>query len=192
MWMRFTTALFALALAGIAPSAGSTASRGTNSEAVLFPTLTVSDAAGHRIALLSLEAYRAEFRHLRRIFREIDLKGPAVVTDGWTTNIAEAEWPFMALAYFGYACANLAKLDVAIRDDVRDEMRWLIDALQTPRMSGFVSPHFGKPFASGPLTPSVFVHGHFLSLALRYREVFRGSKIRSVDPSGGRCTKAGI
>src|SRR5678809_1316972 len=76
---------------------------------VLFPSLTAEDATGQRILLLSLEAYRAEFRYLKRIFLETDLKAPAVVTDGWTTNIAEAEWPFMAFAYFGYACANLAR-----------------------------------------------------------------------------------
>jgi hypothetical protein len=138
---------------------------------VLFPSLTAEDATGQRILLLSLEAYRAEFRYLKRIFLETDLKAPAVVTDGWTTNIAEAEWPFMAFAYFGYACANLAKLNGSIRADALAEMRWLIEALQAPRMSGFVKPHFGEPFGNGPLTPSVFVHGHYLNLAVRYREV---------------------
>ncbi len=34
-----------------------------------------------------------------------------------------------------------------------------------------MTPHFGEPFGNGPLTPAVFVHGHFLSLAVRYREV---------------------
>jgi len=130
----------------------------------------VEDTNGCSIPLLSLEAYCAEFRYLRRTFLQTDLKGPAIVTDGWTTNIAEAEWPFMAFAYFGYACANLAKVDRSIRSDALAEMRWLIDALQTPRMSGFVTPHFGAPFGNGPLTPSVFVHGHFLNLAVRYRE----------------------
>lgn len=138
---------------------------------ILFPSLSVRDTNGHSIPLLSLEAYRAEFRYLKQTFLQIDLNGPAVVTDGWTTNIAEAEWPFMAFAYFGYACANLARLDDSFRTEALGEMRWLIEALQTPRMSGFVRPHFGEPFGSGPLTPSVFVHGHFLSLAVRYREV---------------------
>jgi hypothetical protein len=142
-----------------------------NQARTLFPSLTAEDPDGHSLPLLSLEAYRAEFRYLRRTFLQTDLKGPTIVTDGWTTNIAEAEWPFMAFAYFGYACANLAKLDHSIRSDALAEMRWLIDALQTPRMSGFVTPHFGEPFGTGPLTPSVFVHGHFLNLAVRYREV---------------------
>lgn len=138
---------------------------------VIFPSLTAEDTNGHRIPLLSIEAYQSEFRYLKKIFHQTDLKGSAIVTDGWTTNIAEAEWPFMAFAYFGYACANLVRLDGAIRADALVEMRWLIEALQTPRMSGFVRPHFGEPFGSGPLTPAVFVHGHFLNLAVRYREV---------------------
>ena len=138
---------------------------------VLFPSLTALDTNGYSVPLLSLDACRAEFRYLRRFFLQIDLKSPAIVTDGWTTNIAEAEWPFMAFAYFGYACANLARLDHSMRSDALEEMRWLVDALQTPRMSGFVAPHFGEPFGNGPLIPSVFVHGHFLSLAVRYREV---------------------
>jgi hypothetical protein len=50
-------------------------------------------------------------------------------------------------------------------------MRWALSALQTRRLSGFMEPHFGPPFGEGRLTPSVFVHGHFLSLAVRYREV---------------------
>lgn len=46
--------------------------------------------------LLSLEGYRAEFKYLRRVLHRIDLRGPAVKTDGWNYNIAEAEWPFMS------------------------------------------------------------------------------------------------
>ena len=130
----------------------------------------LKDETGHSMKLLSLDAYRAEFRYLRTVFHKTDLAGPAVQTDGWNFNISEAEWPFMGFSYFGYACANLAQLDPALREDYLAEMRWLIEALQTPRMSGFVTPHFGAPFDAHQIHVSVFVHGHFLNLALRYRE----------------------
>lgn len=77
----------------------------------------------------------------------------------------------MGFCYLGYACADLARFDPTIRRDALAEMRWLIDALQTQRMSGFVAPHFGEPFGSNQINVAVFVHGHFLNLALRYREV---------------------
>lgn len=136
-----------------------------------FSAFELKDETGHSVKLLSLEAYRDEFRYLRSVFHKTDLAGPAVQTDGWNYNISEAEWPFMGFSYFGYACADLALLDPAMRDDALAEMRWLIEALQTPRMSGFVTPHFGAPFDPHKINVSVFVHGHFLNLALRYREV---------------------
>lgn len=117
------------------------------------------------------DACRAQFRYLKKALHAIDLKGPPVKTDGVSTNIAEAEWPFMAVAYYGYACADLAQCDTALRADAIAEMRWALGALQTPRLSGFMAAHFGAPFGNGKLTPSVFVHGHFLNLAVRYREV---------------------
>lgn len=120
---------------------------------------------------LSPEAYRAEFRYLRDVLREIDLAGPAVETDGWTYNIPEAEWPFMATCFFAYACANLAKCDPLIRDEALEHMRWSIEALQTPRLTGFITNHFGPPFAKKNLRASPFVHGHFLNVVVRYREV---------------------
>ena len=131
----------------------------------------VKDEKGQVLPLFSPEAYRAEFRYLRMVFHKIDLTAPAVQTDGWTYNISEAEWPFMGFCYFGYACVNLAKNDPSIRDEALKEMRWLIEALQTPRMSGFVKPHFGEPFGADQIHVAVFVHGHFLNLAMRYREV---------------------
>lgn len=140
-------------------------------EPVHFSVLEVKDEKGHVLQLFSPEAYRAEFHYLRKVFHKTDLNGPAVETDGWTYNISEAEWPFMGFCYFGYACANLAKCDPSIREEALTEMRWLIEALQTPRMSGFVKPHFGEPFGSNQINIAVFVHGHFLNLALRYREV---------------------
>jgi hypothetical protein len=120
---------------------------------------------------LSPEGYRAEFRYLREVFRQIDLDGPAVLTDGWTFNIPEAEWPFMSFCYFGYACTNLARNDLEIREEALEEVRYVIEALQTPRLAGFITPHFGQPFGKKDFTPSVFVHGHFLNVVLRYREV---------------------
>jgi hypothetical protein len=120
---------------------------------------------------IAREACSLQFRYLKQTLHAMDLTGPPVVTDGYTTNIAEAEWPFMAVAYYGYACANIAQCDEAKRPEAIAEMRWALGALQTPRLSGFMKPHFGPPFGDGPLTPAVFVHGHFLSLAVRYREV---------------------
>jgi hypothetical protein len=136
-----------------------------------FPAFAVRDEKGVSLPLFSPAAYRAEFRYLRDEFRKTDLAGPAVKTDGWTSNISEAEWPFMGFSYLGYACANFAKYDPAMRDEALEEMRWLIDALQTPRMSGFVAPHFGEPFGPNEIHVAVFVHGHFLNLAMQYREV---------------------
>jgi hypothetical protein len=98
------------------------------------------------------------------------MKGPAVKTDGWGKNIPEAEWPFMCCCYFGYGCVNLAQADSVMREEALTEIRWIIEALQTPRMSGFVKPHFGEPFSTNSIIPSVFVHGHFLNLAMRYRQ----------------------
>jgi hypothetical protein len=38
-------------------------------------------------------------------------------------------------------------------------------------MSGFMAAHFGEPFGTNEIKAAVFVHGHFLNLATRYREV---------------------
>lgn len=162
--MRLLTAILAL-VAFEAPFAAAAVL-----SSPLLPSLSILDESSNAIPLLSLEAYRAEFRHLRKTLHEIDLSGPAIETDGWTHNIAEAEWPFMAFAYFGYSCANLAAIDTELRADYVDEMRFLINAMQTDRLSGFVSPHFGPPFGAGSSNVSVFVHGHFLTLAVRHRE----------------------
>jgi hypothetical protein len=138
--------------------------------AYAYPSLAIPNAQGELVPLFSREAYRAEFRYLQRVFQETDLRGPAVVTDGWTSNIPEAEWPFMGFSYFGYACVNLAMQDAGLREEAFQEVRWLIEALQTPRLSGFVAPHFGAPFSTNLMTASTFVHGHFLNLVVRYRE----------------------
>ncbi len=136
-----------------------------------FPALGVRDSNGNFLPLFSLAAYRAEFRYLQRVYHQIDLAGPAVETDGWTHNIPETEWLLLGLSYFGYAYANLAQHDPGFREETLAEMRWLIEAMQTPRVSGFITPHLGVPFGTNRLNASTFVHGHFLNLALRYREV---------------------
>ena len=133
--------------------------------------MRVTTEDGSPLDLISLAAYKAEFRFLRGVWHQIDLAGPAVETDGWTNNIPQAEWPFMGLSYLGYSAANLARIDPTFRDEALTEMRWLIEALQTLRMSGFLTPHFGPPFGRGEIRAAVFVHGHFLNLALRYREL---------------------
>jgi hypothetical protein len=108
-----------------------------------------------------------------------------VKTDGWESSIPDAEWPFMACCYLGYACADLVKSEPSPKeylDEMRwlieaiqtprlSEMRWLIEAIQTPRLSGFMEPHFGPPFGKDKIEVSVFLHGHFLNLCLRYRSV---------------------
>ena len=134
------------------------------------PSLTITNDSGVAIPLFSAAAYRAEFKYLQRIFRETDLQGPPVQTDGWTYNIAEAEWPLMSFAYFGYACLNLAQSDAGFRKEALEETRWLIEAIQTPRISGFMTPHFGPPFNPTNKMAAVFVHGHWLQLAMHYRQ----------------------
>jgi len=131
----------------------------------------ITDENGKPLSLFSPAAYRAEFRYLRRIGHRIDLGGAPVPTDGWTDNIPDVEWPFMQFCYFGYACVNLAKYDSELRPDALAEVRWLIEALQTPRLSGFMTANFGDPFDDKKIHASAFVHGHFLNLTLRYREV---------------------
>lgn len=133
------------------------------------------------------EAYRAQYRYLKDVVHGMDLKGPAVVTDGVTTNIAEAEWPFLTVFYYGFACANIAACDALLREDAIAEMRWALTALQTPRLSGFMNTHFGPPFGEGRLTPSIFVHGHFLKLAVRHREMTGDTRF---DPLMQRIAEA--
>lgn len=128
------------------------------------------DAARRPPDLLSLEACRAEFRWLDGHWRRLDLRAAPVHTDGWTTNIAQAEWPVMGLSYHGYAAAELAKSDSDRRERYLDALRWVLNALQSPRVAGFVTPHFGDPFGPDP-KPAVFLHGHFLNVAMRYRGV---------------------
>jgi hypothetical protein len=116
------------------------------------------------------EAQLAEFRHVERRLREIDFAGPPAKTSG-RDNVAAAEWPFFALAYFGYAGCNLAERYPERHAEMMPKVRWALAMIQTRRISGFVAPHFGEPFGKEIKTPSVLVHGHFLFLAMRYRKM---------------------
>jgi hypothetical protein len=146
---------------------------------VIFPALAVTNESGISVPLLSPEAYRAEFRYLQRVCHSIDLSGSARRMTGLQKDVPETQWPFMQFCYFGFACVNLAACDPLSRDEALGEARWLIEALQTPRLTGFIADHFGPPFGEMFHTPSVFVHGFFLNLAVRYREVARD---RRFDP----------
>jgi hypothetical protein len=117
------------------------------------------------------EACRAEFRYLLRVCREFDVDGPSTQMTGLQSDVPQTQWPLMQFCYFGFACANLATYDSTMRRSALEEMPWLIENLQKPRLTGFISEHFGPPFGPGFVQPSVFVHGMFLNLAVRYREV---------------------
>jgi hypothetical protein len=135
----------------------------------LCPELTVSSESGRPLALFSREAYRAEFRYLRRACHAMDLSGPASRMTGLQSDVPQTQWPFMQFCYFGFACLNLAECDPESREETLREARWLVEALQTPRLTGFIGDHFGPPFGERFSTPSVFVHGLFLNLAVRNR-----------------------
>lgn len=117
------------------------------------------------------EACRAEFSYLRRVCHEFDVDGPSTQMTGLQSDVPQTQWPFMQFCYFGFACANLATYDSTVRTSALEEMPWLIENLQKVRLTGFISEHFGPPFGPGFVQPSVFVHGLFLNLAVRYREV---------------------
>lgn len=147
---------------------------------LLLPTLcgvclvaaapSVPTPASQQTGTAFLEACRAQFRYLRRVCREFDVDGPATRMAGLQSDVPQTQWPFMQFCYFGFACANLAACDPAVRESALEEMKWLIDNLQKPRLTGFIAEHFGPPFGSEIDRPSVFVHGLFLSLVVRYRE----------------------
>lgn len=144
-------------------------------ESVSAPALKFSDCVGR-------EAELAEFRYIYSQLGMIDPKGVPTKTDGWD-NIVEAEWPFFALTYFGYAGCNLAGKYPDMAGQVLPAVKWALELIRTPRISGFAKPHFGEPFGEKIETPSALVHGHFLCLALRYRSV---SKDPMFDPVSKR------
>ena len=55
--------------------------------------MRVTTEDGSPLDLISLAAYKAEFRFLRGVWHQIDLAGPAVETDGWTNNIPQSAKP---------------------------------------------------------------------------------------------------
>ncbi len=104
--------------------------------------------------------------------KRYNLQAQAVVTDG-RSNFEKAERPFMAMIYTGMGLCNLAAKYPDLKPAAAKECTWLLDALQTNAISGFMNPHFGVPFPSGNINKaSVLVHGQFLYLALLCRQTF--------------------
>jgi len=97
-----------------------------------------------------------------------DLNAPPHITNGWE-DFVEAEWPFMAMIYAGIAMTNLPLLVPSYHSKSVDQVKWILNALKKPSMSGFVKSHFGEPFPRRGLINkvSVFMHGHYLYLALQ-------------------------
>jgi hypothetical protein len=57
----------------------------------IFPALAVTNESGRTVPVLSLEAYRAEFRYLRRICHAIDLSGSAKKMTGHQKDVPETQ-----------------------------------------------------------------------------------------------------
>lgn len=121
----------------------------------------------------SKKALLAEVAALMGIIRRYHLDAPPHRTDGWS-GFTEAEWPLMNIVYTGLAICNLAELYPEFREKAQKEVRHLLIVLKTPAVAGFMEPHFGPPFPSkGEIRgTAIFLHGHYLYLALRYRQVF--------------------
>ena len=117
------------------------------------------------------DALLAEARALLDEFHHWDLDAPAHRTDGWS-DFQEAEWPFMAVCYTGFGLANVAEHERDLLPEAGEEMAWMLKALRRPALTGFMAAHFGEAFPEhGEIgESSVFVHGHYLYLGLRYRE----------------------
>lgn len=188
-WLRFTGLVFLYSLSLSATFSAQFSAPKTNAAIPppIFPALAVTNESGKSVPVLSLEAYRLEFRYLRRVCHAIDLSGPATKMTGLQRDVPETQWPFMQFCYLGYACVNLAQCDPELRAEALAEAQWLIEALQTPRLTGFITDHFGPPFGEQFSTPSVFVHGLFLNLAMRYREATEDSRF---DPLIHRVANA--
>lgn len=133
--------------------------------------LVLTNISGAVLGIPSREAWESEFRYLSRVCHSMDLTQPGGRMTGMQTDVPETQWPFMQFCYLGFAAGNLAEARTAFRPRALEEMRWLIDAIQTPRLTGFITDHFGPPFGPGFKRPSVFVHGFFLNLVMRYRAV---------------------
>lgn len=113
------------------------------------------------------KSIKGEMKALMEAIRKYNLEAPAHQTDGWS-DFVEAEWPFMAMAYTGFSLCRLPELVPELKDKCRTEVEWILGALKRPAMTGFVKAHFGEPFPKDqlPQRASVFVHGHYLYLAM--------------------------
>ena len=122
--------------------------------------------------LTSPRAIEAEIAALMFELKKIDLKAEPHHTDGWS-DFQKAEWPLMAILYTGFAIANHADSHTKFKPVAVRHINWCLDALRTNAMSGFMKPHFGEPWpARGEIaTSSVFLHGHYLYLGVRLREL---------------------
>ena len=130
--------------------------------------------------LNSKEYLWGEVQALLYEFKQYNFSAPAAVTDG-RHNFEQAERPFLAMIYTGMAICNLVEKYPEFKPQAREEMRWLVTKIQLPAVSGFITPHFGAPFGKQPIQQSsVLVHGHFLNLALRYRQAFPSAEFDSI------------
>jgi hypothetical protein len=179
----------ALRIALLLPVLGASCTSAPTPAARPSPDRTATGSAGAGVWPLTPEGLRQELRHLARELHTIDLAGPPVRTDGWDENFQKAEWPLMAVAYYAYGCAHLAQVDQTIRSEALAEARWAVEALQSRRLSGFMEEHYGTPFADTPdrQGASVFLHGHFLNAALRYRDASGDERF---DPTIRRVAEA--
>lgn len=132
--------------------------------------LNKQDPHTHR----SIKGIRGEIEALSHAFHNYDLDEPAHKTDGWS-NFTDAEWPFMAMAYSGFAFCTLPRVYPELYDRCREEVLWILDSVKRPAISGFVEDHFGSPFpASGqPREYGVFVHGHIFYLNMLARKYLK-------------------
>lgn len=112
----------------------------------------------------------SDFRQIHTELQKIDFDAAPAQTNGFF-NLTETEWPFFSLIYWGYSGVNLAQTVPEVKQEALKDVNWALEKLQTRRVSGFIEAHFGPAFGEGFHTPSTLYHGHFLMLALRYREV---------------------
>lgn len=125
--------------------------------------------AGFVLAATSTDHLK-EFKEIGAELQQIKFDAPPPQSDGFS-NLTETEWPFFSLVYWGYSGVNLAQTVPEAKAETLKQVAWALEKLQTPRVSGFIEPHFGPAFGDGFRTPSTLYHGHFLLLALRYREM---------------------
>ena len=113
-------ALFLNAVSGCG-AASSEYQAAAAAQLVLCPELAVTNESGLPVALLSRDAYRAEFRYLRRVCHAVDLSGPGGRMTGLQSDVPQTQWPFLQFCYFGFACVNLAQSDPESREEALRE-----------------------------------------------------------------------